>query len=303
MDFTLPNLRTAGAGFKANYQQGFAQVSPIHAQVATEVPSTTAANEYGWLGDIPSMREWIGERQINKLSAHGYRIKNRKFELTIGMALDDLSDDNLGIYAPRFKNMGDAVARHPDEIVFETVEKGFTDECFDEQPFFDTDHPVIDKNGEEASASNLLATVGDKAPFYLLDTSRPLKPFILQMREKPVFQTKTDINSDHVFNLDEVLYGVKSRLNVGFGFWQMAFACTDGFDTANFATLYTAMSSQTGDHGKKLTVQPNVLMVPPTYEDAARLLMTNDKLADGNPNPHKGKCTVLVCPWLSTEAL
>ena len=40
-----------------------------------------------------------------------------------------------------FEEMGRAAATHPDELVFETVANGFTEECFDGQPFFDTDHP------------------------------------------------------------------------------------------------------------------------------------------------------------------
>lgn len=298
-EFTLENLRTAGVGFKRNYQIGFDSHKPMWSEIATEVPSTNAAEEYGWLGDFPSMREWIGERVIRQLGSHGYRIKNRKFEATVGFKLDDLADDNLGIYAKRFEGLGEAASRHPDELVFETLEMGFQSDCYDGQRFFDTDHPVIGKDGEERSVSNLFGAGLSTPAWYLLDTSRALKPLVRQVRQKPVFDALTDTTSERVFMLDEVIYGVKSREAVGFGFWQMAFASRKPLTAEAFAEVYTAMSSQEGDHGKKLTLRPTVLLVPSTLEDTARVLMSAEKFEGGAPNPHRGKCRVEICPWLS----
>lgn len=300
-DLTLSNLKTAGVGFKKNFQTKFDAHTPMWDQIATLMNSTTASNEYGWLGDFPAMREWFGERVIKQMDTHGYTLKNRKFESTIGMKVDDLSDDNLGVYGARFGGMGETAARHPDELTFETLELGFTSICFDKQNFFDEDHPVFDKDGKAKSVSNLFTT-GTKGPnWYLLDTSRSLKPLIRQQRQKPVFNTLTDTNSENVFMRDEVLFGVKSRENVGFGFWQMAFASRQEFTPANFKAMYTAMTSQEGDYGKKLALKPTILLVPSSLEDEANLLMNAEKFEDGKLNPHKKKCKVVVSPWLSNE--
>jgi phage major head subunit gpT-like protein len=298
MDFTLQNLKTAGVGFKKNFQMSFDQFKAMWSEIATEVPSSTGSNEYGWLGDFPGMREWIGERVIRELGLHDYRLKNRKFELTVGFKLDDLADDNLGIYAPRFKGLGDAAARHPDELVFEALQLGFTSPCYDGQNFFDEDHPVLDKEGKAKSVTNLFGAGDGQPAWYLMDTSRPLKPLVRQVRQKPVFNALEDVNSERVFLLDQVLYGAKSREAAGYGFWQLAFASKAEFTKENFAAMYTAMNSQEGDHGKKLTINPNILLVPTGMEDAANVLMNNEKLENGKPNPHKGKCRVVVCPWL-----
>lgn len=297
-DFTLENLKTAGVGFKKNYQHGFNSVAAMWGQVASEVPSSTGSNEYGWLGEFPGMREWIGERVIRQLGTHDYRIKNRKFELTVGFKLDDLADDNLGIYAPRMTGMGEAVARHPDELIFETLELGFESACYDGQNFFDTDHPVLDKEGEEQSKSNFFDGAGPA--WYLMDTSRALKPLVRQVRQAPEFNALTDTSSERVFMLDEVIYGAKSRENAGYGFWQMAFASKKELTPDNFAEAYTAMTSQEGDYGRKLALKPNVLLVPNTLEDTANILMSVEKFENNKPNPHRNKCKVVVCPWLST---
>ena len=50
-----------------------------------EVPSETRDETYACLGAVPSMREWIGEREAKNLSAYGYTIKNKDFELTVSV--------------------------------------------------------------------------------------------------------------------------------------------------------------------------------------------------------------------------
>ena len=68
---------------------------------------------------------------------------------------------------------------------------------------------------------------GHDAAWYLLCTSRPLKPLIYQERKKVRFVSKTDEKDDNVFNRKQFLYGADSRGNAGFGFWQMAYG-SDG---------------------------------------------------------------------------
>ena len=112
------SLTTLTTGFKANFQRGFAGVAPMWEKIATRVPSATAAEEYGWLGAFPGMREWIGERQIKNLAQHGYTIKNRRFEATVSVPVTSINDDQHGIYAPMMEEMGRSAAEHPDTLVY-----------------------------------------------------------------------------------------------------------------------------------------------------------------------------------------
>lgn len=55
--------------------------------------------------------------------------------------------------------------------------------------------------------------------WYLLDTSRPVRPFVFQLREPPQFtylNNPTDIN---VFQRREYLFGVHARGNAGYALW------------------------------------------------------------------------------------
>ncbi len=63
--------------------------------------------------------------------------------------------------------------------------------------------------------------------WFLLVTSRPVKPFIYQERKKPVFVEQTESNNDDVFNKKKFKYGAEARAAGGYSFWQLAWA-SDG---------------------------------------------------------------------------
>jgi phage major head subunit gpT-like protein len=175
------NLAILFRSFNAAFQRGFAGVEPAWSKIATLVPSTTSEEDYGWLGDIPGLREWIGDRQIKNISQADYTIKNKKYESTVGVPRDKIKDDQYGVYAPLVEMLGNSAALHPDELVFGLLALAFATKCYDGQYFIDSDHPVKQKDGTTASVSNYQSGSGN--PWFLLDTSRPLKPLIYQRRE------------------------------------------------------------------------------------------------------------------------
>lgn len=62
--------------------------------------------------------------------------------------------------------------------------------------------------------------------WFLLDTTRPVKPLIYQERKKPEFVEQTDYNSDNVFMRKKFRFGAEARAAGGYGFWQMAYGST-----------------------------------------------------------------------------
>jgi len=127
-------------------------------KVATEVPSTSGQNDYAWLADTLSMREWLGERVVNNLRAYNYFISNRTFELTVGVRKEHIEDDALGIYDTRSTLMGEAVKKHPDQLMIDLLIAGTTTNGYDAQFFFDIDHPVTTAAGVASTASNYSST-------------------------------------------------------------------------------------------------------------------------------------------------
>ncbi|GLO70566.1 hypothetical protein MACH17_20830 [Phaeobacter inhibens] len=161
------NLDALRAGLKTSFQGGLGQAPSMHKAVSPPVPSTQKEQKYGWLGKIPNVREWIGARAVQNLSQHDYAIKEKPWELTIGVDRDDIETDNLGIYGMLFTEMGQSTGSKWDMLVFEALKNGFVDECYDGQPYFDTDHPVLDEDGQEISVAN--TDGGNGVPWFLLD--------------------------------------------------------------------------------------------------------------------------------------
>lgn len=62
--------------------------------------------------------------------------------------------------------------------------------------------------------------------WFLLDTSKPVKPFVYQPRKKPVFVSQTNPDAEDVFNLKKYKFGAEARAAAGYGFWQLAFGST-----------------------------------------------------------------------------
>jgi phage major head subunit gpT-like protein len=288
-------LAAASRGFKTNFQRGFAMTKPMYTSVATVVTSTTAVEDYGWLADMPKMREWIGDRHIKGLSSKEYSIKNRKFEMTIGVKRDDIDDDKIGIYGTRFEMMGQSAAQHPDEIVFELINGAFSNECYDGQYFFDSDHPV-GREGHETSVSNMQS--GSSEMWILADFSRPLKPFIFQKRRDYDFTRKEDGNtSDTVFMRDEYLYGVDARVSAGYGFWQMAFGSKATLSADNLRSAYKAMRAFTDDEGRPLNVKPTHLIVGNTNYFTARDILLAEQI-DGSTNTNRNLVQIVEAPLI-----
>jgi len=63
--------------------------------------------------------------------------------------------------------------------------------------------------------------------WFLLDTTKPIKPLIYQERKAPVFVQQIDPSSDNVFDRKKFKFGAEARAAGGYGFWQMAFG-SDG---------------------------------------------------------------------------
>jgi phage major head subunit gpT-like protein len=296
MPLNAANLAALTTGLKALFKDGLGAIPSSFAKIATEIPSSTSEEVYAWLSNIPMMREWIGERYIKQLSKDGYRLKNRKFEGTLAVKRDDIDDDQLGTYAPTARMLGESASALSDQLVFDLLTNGFSKLCYDGQYFFDVDHPVIDANGVTQSVSNTGG--GSGAPWFLLETGRSIKPVILQMRQRPTLETQDD--GDRAFTRDEILYGVKARMEAGFGLWQMAYGSKQSLDTGAFNNGLAALQGFTRDGGQKLGfgMKPT-LVVGPTNRAAAQAIVGVQYLANGGSNPNYQAADILVSPYLT----
>lgn len=292
------NLAKLRVGFSASFTAGLGMAAAMSARVSTPVPAATKEQTYGWLGKLPNVREWLGPRVIQNISESDYTIKEKPWELTIGVDRDDIETDSIGVYAPLFQEMGQSTGGFKERLVFDLLKAGFATNCYDGQYFFDTDHPVLDANGVPQSVANTDGGAG--TPWFLLDVSHAIKPIILQVRRDfSDIVAKDRVTDDNVFDYNEFVYGVDARMNVGYGFWQFAWGSKQTLNPANYAIARAGLAGMKGDYGRPLGVTPNLLVVPPALESQGLQLLNSEYGTGGVTNEWKGTAELLVVPWLA----
>ncbi|TMP27202.1 head protein [Pseudoalteromonas rubra] len=302
MAIVTPALITSlFTGFKKNFEDGKSEADPQYMKIATVITSTTKSNTYGWLGKFPSLKKWVGPRTIENMKAHAYTIINEDYESTVGVDKNDIEDDELGIYAPIFKEMGSAAAIHPDESCFPLLPLGFSNLCYDGQNYFDTDHPVAEKadgTGTITSVANMTEDPGYTGePWFVLDTSKAIKPIIFQERKKPQLVSMTKVDDEAVFMSKQFRYGVDCRDAAGFGFWQMAYANKRALTPDNLWDSISKMREFKADGGRKLGIKPTLLVVPAGMEKQATRMLERE-LDSNSSNELKGRLELLVADYL-----
>jgi phage major head subunit gpT-like protein len=106
--------------------------------------------------------------------------------------------------ASMVSDMADAAANHPDELIFELIKQGFNKNVMT-ATFFSPNH-VVTVGTEDKIVSNVQIPVdeADEKPLWiLLDTTRPINPFIWQERVPYEFQQLTDEDKALSFMTDE----------------------------------------------------------------------------------------------------
>jgi phage major head subunit gpT-like protein len=290
------NLGLLFTGFKSTFARGWELADPQWADVAMEIPSSTEKEEYDWLGVFPGMREWIGDRVIQSLGNHGFTIRNKDWEQTLGVERNRIDDDRYGVYAPMFQRMGESGALHLDELVYgDLINNGrdATSLGYDDVPFFSAVHPHEDTG----TWTNLDS--GGAGPYWYLASLGMMKPLIVQMRKKVVFVSKASLTDDNVFFKKEFYFGADGRYNVGYGLPQMMFASNRTLNADNFWAAWEAIRAFTADNGKPLKVIPTHIIIPTSLEREATDLFVPDFSGGGNRNTLQGKVKIKISPHLA----
>ncbi len=278
-------------GFKTHFNNAFSGIEPKWQQIATLSPSRTSEETYAWLGDMPQIREWVGDRHVHMLSTHGYTIVNKDFEGTVGIKKTVIEDDQYGTFTPTVQNLGERAAKHPDRMVFNQLRQGFTEKCYDNKTFFHAEHLV-----GKTKVSNLQS--GDSAPWFLLDTSSVLKPIIYQRRSPYNLVSLTAVNDEQVFMSNLFRYGVDGRGSVGYGFWQQAYGSQAPLTPDNFEAAFAALSAMPDETGAPLGVEPTLLVCGSSNRASALRTIKAMLINAGESNINFEAVDVLITPLL-----
>lgn len=108
--------------------------------------------------------------------------------------------------------------------------------------------------------------------------------------------TKTCWDGQYFCDTDHVVAGA-SVSNKGTAALSVS---TQAAAISSYGAARTAMMSFKDDEGRPLGVNPDTLLVGPALMDTATVLLTNDRLEDGKPNPYKGTANLVVFPHVTS---
>ena len=149
---TKASIQALMTSFSSLYGEAFGRVPNWSDSLATQLTSSTKTATYGWMTRLPGMREWIGPRVLNNLETEDYVLTNKTFENTIAVDVNDIEDDNLGVYSPMMTEFGSANSKWKDKEVKKLLQDGENRIGFDGKGLFAVDHP-LDPAGVQSNLS------------------------------------------------------------------------------------------------------------------------------------------------------
>ena len=150
---TLVNPVTLERGLKAAFVKAYnAAENPSDVMpFILETSSDGSDEKYGWLGQSPSMTEWLDERKLKSLNSFDYSLINKDYEATLSVDRNAVEDDRLGAVQVRINDLASKARVHPRKLFFEALIAGTTELCYDGQPFFSASH----SEGNSGTQTNL----------------------------------------------------------------------------------------------------------------------------------------------------
>lgn len=144
---TLDALRT---DFSLVYKTAYNNTPVWYLELATDIPSKSKSNTYGWIAQQLRLKKWIGPRTSTNLAEHSYQLFNHPFQETVEVDKYDIEDDNLGVYsAQALPELAQAAKKHPDQLITSGLFYS-NPKVFDGKTLFATDHPTFAKNAADA---------------------------------------------------------------------------------------------------------------------------------------------------------
>ena len=184
MDITKATLDALRTTFSLAYQQAYDLAPVWRDKIATEIPSASRSNTYGWLAQQIVLREWSGSRKAMNLAEHKAELINVSYEGTIEIDRDRIDDNNLYDYTSLIiPQLGQATKKHGDQLIVQLLQSnsGAGPMMYDGKALFADDHPdyspagtTYDNNfGLALNASNF-NTVWSAMTSYIGENGQPL---------------------------------------------------------------------------------------------------------------------------------
>lgn len=147
------------------FDEAFETAEPQFERISMVDRTDMPIKKYKWMGEVPKMRKWVGQRVIEKLRAESHIIENEDYSNGIEWERDDMRDDNLQLLGKRIGNLADKGFDAMDDLVVDHYLQGFgttLGTTYDGQSLISATH-TAGGHGEGAPQSNLQTGVLDAA--------------------------------------------------------------------------------------------------------------------------------------------
>ena len=143
-------------GLRSEFFQRVEGTPVFYRDLATRIVSNADRETYKWLGTVPRVREWGTGRLAQGLRTESYSVENLKYEATIEVDRDEISDDQTGQIRLRVGELAQRAATHKDYLISQLLIDGATtgNNSYDGVSFFNAAHV----SGDSGNQGNLLTS-------------------------------------------------------------------------------------------------------------------------------------------------
>ncbi|WP_027833833.1 Mu-like prophage major head subunit gpT family protein [Maritalea myrionectae] len=127
-------------------------------ECAMKVSSNEASEDYGWLGAVPAMSEFVNSRSPAEIKEYSFSLANKDFDNSITFKKKDMRRDKTGMIRLRVNDLVSRAEDLPASLISKLIMNGASSPCYDGQYFFDTDHPT--KGGVQSNSISVTAATG-----------------------------------------------------------------------------------------------------------------------------------------------
>ncbi len=129
-------------GLRSEFFQRFDAATTYYQDLTTRIQSNAESETYRWLGSVPRMREFGTGRLARGLGTETYTVENMKYESTLEVDRDEVSDDKTGQIRIRIGELAVRAATHKDFLISQLLINGETSgfNSYDGVSFFNDAH-------------------------------------------------------------------------------------------------------------------------------------------------------------------
>jgi len=139
---------------RSEFFNRFSSTPTYYQRLAMTIQSNRDQENYRWLGSVPRMREWGNGRLAQGLRSESFDVTNLKYEATLEVDRDEISDDQTGQIKIRVGELAQRAATHKDYLIAQLLINGATSGylCYDGGVYFNTTH----SSGASGNQNNAL---------------------------------------------------------------------------------------------------------------------------------------------------